>query len=163
VRFKLLGSITVCTVALGAGVYWYMTRAAEDQVAQASAAEARRVTTQMEEVRRYYTERVAVVCRKQGLDVTNDYAGKPNAVPLPDVMTSNSCVSCHNAHPESPKTDWKLGDVRGVLEVVVPVERPLAAAQAGARWVAGGIAAALVLLLGVVALLSERLIFRPLK
>ena len=78
-------------------------------------------------------------------------------------MVSESCVQCHNTHPDSPKKDWKLGDVRGVLEVVVPLERPLAAAQAGARWVAVGIGLGLVLLLGVVAYLSERLIFRPLR
>jgi PAS domain S-box-containing protein len=32
-----------------------------------------------------------------------------------------SCVSCHNQYPGSPKTDWKVGDVRGALEVVLPV------------------------------------------
>ena len=32
-----------------------------------------------------------------------------------------SCVSCHNHYPGSPKTDWKVGDVRGALEVVLPV------------------------------------------
>ena len=37
-----------------------------------------------------------------------------------DVM-GQSCVDCHNRHPESPKTDWKLGDVRGVLEVRLEV------------------------------------------
>ena len=30
-----------------------------------------------------------------------------------------SCVKCHNAHPGSTKTDWKVGDVRGIQEVVV--------------------------------------------
>jgi adenylate cyclase len=33
-----------------------------------------------------------------------------------------SCVACHNTHPDSPKTDWKVGDVRGVLEVVTPLD-----------------------------------------
>ncbi|HEY9297401.1 MAG TPA: adenylate/guanylate cyclase domain-containing protein [Phormidium sp.] len=28
-----------------------------------------------------------------------------------------SCVDCHNKHPSSPKTDWQVGDVRGVLEI----------------------------------------------
>ena len=32
-----------------------------------------------------------------------------------------ACVNCHNTHPDSPKTDWRVGDVRGVLEVVLPV------------------------------------------
>ena len=31
------------------------------------------------------------------------------------------CVSCHNTHPQSPKTDWKIGDVRGVLEITKPL------------------------------------------
>ncbi len=32
------------------------------------------------------------------------------------------CVGCHNSHPQSPKTDWKEGDVRGVLEVIRPLD-----------------------------------------
>ncbi|WP_266168286.1 response regulator [Dyella subtropica] len=38
------------------------------------------------------------------------------------------CIACHNSHPASPKKDWKVGDVRGVLEVIRPVT-PLAAAS----------------------------------
>jgi len=33
-----------------------------------------------------------------------------------------SCVNCHNSHPLTPKNDWKLGDVRGVLEVIIPYD-----------------------------------------
>jgi signal transduction histidine kinase/AmiR/NasT family two-component response regulator len=33
----------------------------------------------------------------------------------------SSCVQCHNTHPESPKVDWKEGDVRGVLAVSMPL------------------------------------------
>lgn len=29
------------------------------------------------------------------------------------------CVGCHNTHPDSPKTDWKVGDVRGIQEILV--------------------------------------------
>lgn len=32
-----------------------------------------------------------------------------------------SCVECHNTHVDSPRTDWKVGDVRGVLEVTTPI------------------------------------------
>jgi PAS domain S-box-containing protein len=32
-----------------------------------------------------------------------------------------ACVACHNALPDSPKRDWKLGDVRGLLVVSLPV------------------------------------------
>jgi adenylate cyclase len=30
------------------------------------------------------------------------------------VIMGETCVACHNAHPESPRTDWKVGDIRGV-------------------------------------------------
>ena len=38
-------------------------------------------------------------------------------------VMKESCVKCHNTHPDSPKTDWKTGDVRGVLEIVRPLDR----------------------------------------
>ena len=41
------------------------------------------------------------------------------------------CVACHNSHPKSPKTDWSTGDVRGVLEVISPVDIPLVETRSG--------------------------------
>ncbi len=38
-----------------------------------------------------------------------------------DVASAKGCVSCHNAHEESPKHDFKLGDVMGVLVVNIPL------------------------------------------
>lgn len=38
---------------------------------------------------------------------------------VPDVM-NESCVECHNNHPETPKADWNVGDVRGVIDVRIP-------------------------------------------
>jgi PAS domain S-box-containing protein len=35
------------------------------------------------------------------------------------VIMRPACVTCHNAHPDSPKRDWKVGDVRGIQEVSV--------------------------------------------
>lgn len=43
-----------------------------------------------------------------------------------DVMRKN-CVDCHNSHPQSPKRDWKVGDVRGALEVVRPLDQEVSA------------------------------------
>ncbi len=34
----------------------------------------------------------------------------------PDRMEA-ACVQCHNTYPGSPKTDWEVGDVRGVIEI----------------------------------------------
>lgn len=39
----------------------------------------------------------------------------------PDIATSKSCVNCHNAHPKSPKQDFKLGDILGGILINVPL------------------------------------------
>lgn len=41
------------------------------------------------------------------------------------IIMGAACVSCHNSHPESPKKDWKVGDVRGIQEVIIA--QPIAA------------------------------------
>lgn len=51
-------------------------------------------------------------------------------VAVADTMVAQGCVNCHNSHPDTPKDDWSLGDVRGVLEVDVAVAEQLAASQA---------------------------------
>lgn len=33
-----------------------------------------------------------------------------------------SCVGCHNTYPGTPKTNWKVGDLRGVLEITQPLD-----------------------------------------
>ena len=70
-----------------------------------------------------------------------------------DVMRP-SCVECHNTHPESPKTNWEVGDLRGVLEVTVPLDA--ARAQATATFqgtfmllaIVGSVAFGMLLLMG---------------
>lgn len=39
---------------------------------------------------------------------------------FPDVASTAGCVDCHNAHPRSPKRDWKLGDVMGATTWMYP-------------------------------------------
>lgn len=39
-----------------------------------------------------------------------------------DTATSAVCVACHNGHPDSPRTDFKAGDVMGGIVVRLPVE-----------------------------------------
>jgi adenylate cyclase len=43
------------------------------------------------------------------------------------IMMGQTCVACHNTHPDSPKRDWKVGDVRGIqeLSIVAPVATDL--------------------------------------
>jgi Protein of unknown function (DUF3365) len=56
-----------------------------------------------------------------------------------DVMRE-SCVDCHNSHPDSPKTDWKEGDVRGVLSTRISLNEVISHTHSEVRemlWVLG--------------------------
>jgi len=48
-------------------------------------------------------------------------------VAVADKMIAQACVNCHNGRADTPKNDWKLNDVRGVLEVISPIDTQLAA------------------------------------
>lgn len=39
-----------------------------------------------------------------------------------DVAVAPVCVSCHNEHKDSPKTDFELGDVMGGVVIRVPMD-----------------------------------------
>lgn len=81
-------------------------------------------------------------------------------VAVADRMTGQTCVSCHNSDPLSVKHDWKVGDVRAVMEVTKVVEPHLAAAEERSRVVIlslGAMAAVVILvLLFIAALMSRR-------
>jgi len=47
-----------------------------------------------------------------------------------------SCVGCHNSYSGTPRKDWKVGDLRGVLEVSLPLDH--ATGVAGV-WSASGV------------------------
>ena len=47
-------------------------------------------------------------------------------VAVADKMVAQACVNCHNSRHDTPKSDWKLNDVRGVLEVISPIGSQLA-------------------------------------
>jgi methyl-accepting chemotaxis protein len=72
-------------------------------------------------------------------------------VAIADRMVGQSCVNCHNSLPQSPKRDWKLGDVRGVLEVVTPIESQVQAQRAMMRnvlWITAGGGVAIACIVG---------------
>jgi len=48
-------------------------------------------------------------------------------VAIADKLVAQGCVDCHNSRADTPKNDWKLGDVRGVLEVSTVIDKQLAA------------------------------------
>jgi class 3 adenylate cyclase len=41
------------------------------------------------------------------------------------VRMGEACVACHNTHPDSPRRDWRVGDVRGIQEFII--QQPIAA------------------------------------
>ena len=47
---------------------------------------------------------------------------------IADVMREG-CIDCHNNHSQTPKNDWQLGDVRGVMEVILPINKAQFSAQ----------------------------------
>ncbi len=65
-----------------------------------------------------------------------------------------ACIACHNSHPASPRTNWQVGDVRGVLEVVRPISSFAASAQASQRAALGLVAG-----IGVLGLAGVGLVF----
>ena len=40
-----------------------------------------------------------------------------------DVAIAEPCVTCHNQHEQTPKTDWRLNDVMGATTWLYPAER----------------------------------------
>lgn len=76
-------------------------------------------------------------------------------VAISDKMSAQPCVACHNTHPQTPKNDWKMGDVRGVLEVTTDITDQLAAGRATSFKITG-----LVVSLLMVMLLALWLIYR---
>jgi adenylate cyclase len=50
------------------------------------------------------------------------FQGRPSLRYAGAIIMKASCVECHNTHPDSPKKDWKVGDVRGVLEINQPLD-----------------------------------------
>jgi len=73
-------------------------------------------------------------------------------------LMREACVGCHNTHEDTPKDDWKVGDVRGVLEVAIPMEQVVAATTAGllsTMALLGGV--------GLLALIGLALVFGKLR
>jgi class 3 adenylate cyclase len=51
------------------------------------------------------------------------------------VVMGGTCVACHNAHSESAKQDWEVGDVRGLQ--TISVHQPVALNLFSFKWLLG--------------------------
>jgi len=71
-------------------------------------------------------------------------------VGVADKMVAQGCVNCHNSRADTPKNDWKLGDVRGVLEVAINIENALSQGVAMSYQVMAALVGGLLLVGGVI-------------
>jgi tRNA A-37 threonylcarbamoyl transferase component Bud32 len=82
-----------------------------------------------------------------------DYDGRPVLRYAIARRLRESCLGCHNKDTvNSPKLDWKVGDVRGVVEIIRPLDRDVDRIRAGLRdtFVLVGVVAGSLLALTVV-------------
>ncbi len=77
------------------------------------------------------------------------YEGRPSLRYAAARIMQPTCVDCHNTHPDSTKTDWQEGEVRGVLEIIRPLDADIARASKGLRETLGYMLGVSVLLIGL--------------
>ncbi len=64
-------------------------------------------------------------------------------------LMKESCVKCHNQDKRSPKQDWQVGDVAGVLSITRPLDHDIARTRSGLRGAFALVAGIAVVLVGV--------------
>ena len=84
-------------------------------------------------------------------------------VAIADKMVNMSCVNCHNTHPLTPKTGWKLGDRRGVLEVNTPISTNIAASNAMITNMSVALVFGGLLIIFIIVYLANAYVSKPIK
>lgn len=80
----------------------------------------------------------------------------------PDRASAQSCVSCHNAHPDSPKHDFQLNGLMGGLEITMPMDRYLRESRQELIFNVAGSLGMCALVFGILAWGTKGLVTRPL-
>jgi serine/threonine protein kinase len=62
-----------------------------------------------------------------------EFQGRPSLRYATARIMQEACVRCHNGHDDSPKKDWKVGELGGVLEIIRPLDRDAERTRAGLR------------------------------
>ena len=100
---------------------------------------------------------------KQTFNRTDTINGKQVVrVAVADTMSAEGCVTCHNNHPDTPKSDWKLNDVRGVLEVQIPIDNLIIAGKNLSTKIITLMITGLIITIGLLFFLFRQLISRRL-
>jgi methyl-accepting chemotaxis protein len=82
-------------------------------------------------------------------------------VAVADTMVSPVCVKCHNTRSDTPKADWKLGDLRGVLEVDTDITAAVEDASFTGLMIAAVLAAVLALVTTLAYLRMRSVVISP--
>jgi serine/threonine protein kinase len=88
-----------------------------------------------------------------------DYGGRPVLRYAAARVMGEKCVKCHNSHPDSPRGNWRVGDMRGVQEVIRPLANDVARTREGFRGtlaLVGGLTGGLLLLSCLVLVVGNR-------
>jgi hypothetical protein len=57
--------------------------------------------------------------------------GRPFLVYARGQIMKESCIKCHNGHPQTPRKGWEKGDLAGILLITRPLDRDIARTQSG--------------------------------
>ena len=82
----------------------------------------------------------------------NTLSGGGEYTSVTPIRMKQSCVQCHNSHPDSPRRDWRVGDVRGIQKVTISGLRTEGFGNLGLMFLYVFLAA----LLALIALLDSR-------
>ena len=78
-----------------------------------------------------------------------------------DFASTDSCVSCHNEHPDSPKNDFQLGDMMGALVVEVSLTEMFARARQEAFRISLGLVIFSIAIVGALVWIQQRTVINP--
>lgn len=78
-------------------------------------------------------------------------------VAIADKMVAKACVDCHNSRADTPKTGWKLNDVRGVLEVSTNISAQTERGESLTQLVVIAFAGAALVILVLLSLIAKSL------
>jgi serine phosphatase RsbU (regulator of sigma subunit) len=81
---------------------------------------------------------------------------------MADLASAQSCVNCHNAYAGSPKHDFKLNDLMGGLEIVMPMDLYIQESRNELAMTLAGGAGMCILIVAIVAFGTNRTVTRPL-
>jgi len=84
-------------------------------------------------------------------------------VAVVDLLVAPGCVNCHNTRADTPKNDWRLGDVRGSLEVIVPIEEQLSSAAMLSYEILAAMLLLGIIILGILYYYFGKIVLKPLN